>query len=165
MCRYFPVTLPDMKNINGVGDTKLERYGRQFVEEIKAYLEENPDARQKPVPDEQTIFPTASLKRKRKKGETVKKTRELFEKGLSIKQIANERKLALSTIADHFERMILNGEEIDIDRLVEPAKQDMIKKMFLSLNTTKLTPVVEGLGGKINYEEAKIVRAVLEKDK
>jgi ATP-dependent DNA helicase RecQ len=42
MCRHFPVTLPDMRNINGVGDTKLKQYGRQFIEVIKAYLEENP---------------------------------------------------------------------------------------------------------------------------
>jgi len=28
ICRRFPSTLPEMKKIGGVGDTKLERYGR-----------------------------------------------------------------------------------------------------------------------------------------
>jgi len=37
MCRYFPATLADMRRINGVGDAKLERYGREFVHEIKEY--------------------------------------------------------------------------------------------------------------------------------
>ena len=27
-CRYFPATLPDMRRISGVGDAKLERYGK-----------------------------------------------------------------------------------------------------------------------------------------
>jgi ATP-dependent DNA helicase RecQ len=41
MCREFPVTLPDMRGISGVGDAKLERYGKDFVQEIKRYLSEN----------------------------------------------------------------------------------------------------------------------------
>ena len=42
MCRRFPSTLPEMKRIGGVGDTKLERYGEDFIAEIKRYLDENP---------------------------------------------------------------------------------------------------------------------------
>lgn len=38
MCRQFPVTLPDMRRISGVGDAKLERYGEDFVQKIKMYL-------------------------------------------------------------------------------------------------------------------------------
>lgn len=42
MCRYYPAALPDMRNINGVGDAKLERYGAAFIKAIKAYLDEHP---------------------------------------------------------------------------------------------------------------------------
>ena len=105
-------------------------YGRQFIDEIKVYLEENPDIRIEPVPDEQSIFPEKDLKPKRKKGETVEKTRELFNKGLSVKQIAKERGLTLPTVSGHFERMILNGEDIDIDRLVDPGKQEQPQSFF-----------------------------------
>jgi len=42
MCRRFPLTLSDMRKISGVGDTKLERYGKDFVREIGIYLDENP---------------------------------------------------------------------------------------------------------------------------
>jgi hypothetical protein len=31
-----------MKKIGGVGDTQLERYGEDFIAEIKRYLDENP---------------------------------------------------------------------------------------------------------------------------
>ncbi len=37
MCRQFPVTAAEMRRIAGVGDVKLERYGGEFVAEIKAY--------------------------------------------------------------------------------------------------------------------------------
>jgi ATP-dependent DNA helicase RecQ len=37
MCRHYPVKLSDMRMINGVGDAKLERYGDDFIAEIKKY--------------------------------------------------------------------------------------------------------------------------------
>jgi ATP-dependent DNA helicase RecQ len=43
MCRYYPVTSADMRNISGVGDVKLERYGEYFIREIQKYLDDNPD--------------------------------------------------------------------------------------------------------------------------
>lgn len=42
MCRFHPVTPSDMRNISGVGDMKLDRYGEFFIREIRDYLDENP---------------------------------------------------------------------------------------------------------------------------
>jgi ATP-dependent DNA helicase RecQ len=42
MCRRYPTAIPDMAEISGVGGIKLERYGRQFITSIRAYLEKNP---------------------------------------------------------------------------------------------------------------------------
>ncbi len=41
MCRHFPKTEPEMQQITGVGNVKLERYGREFIAEIRAYIESN----------------------------------------------------------------------------------------------------------------------------
>jgi ATP-dependent DNA helicase RecQ len=45
MCRHFPRTEPEMRRISGVGDVKLERYGREFIEEIRTYVGNNPETR------------------------------------------------------------------------------------------------------------------------
>lgn len=37
MCRHFPETLPDLRKISGVGNAKLERYGMDFLQEIRKY--------------------------------------------------------------------------------------------------------------------------------
>jgi len=37
MCRHFPKTASEMRRISGVGDVKLERYGEEFLEEIRSY--------------------------------------------------------------------------------------------------------------------------------
>jgi ATP-dependent DNA helicase RecQ len=41
MSRLYPVTAAKMRGVHGVGDVKLERYGDDFVTEIKAYVDEN----------------------------------------------------------------------------------------------------------------------------
>ncbi len=42
MSRHYPVAPAEMRRIHGVGDVKLERYGGDFVAEIKAYVDDNP---------------------------------------------------------------------------------------------------------------------------
>ena len=159
MCRYYPATLPDMKKISGVGDTKLERYGTDFISVIKNYLDNNPEIS---IQDRQAFVSPESLPEKKPKGETLEKTYELFKNGFSLEHIAKERNLAITTIAVHLEQLIRTGRDIDIARLVDPAKQDKIKKTFLTLQTWSLNPVVEHFNGAIGYDEAKFIRAYLQ---
>lgn len=42
MCRQYPVTSAELRRIAGVGDVKLERYGDDFLGEIRAYRESTP---------------------------------------------------------------------------------------------------------------------------
>ncbi|MHB8844780.1 MAG: DNA helicase RecQ [Nitrospirota bacterium] len=37
MCRRYPTTAAELRQISGVGDVKLERYGDAFISEIRAY--------------------------------------------------------------------------------------------------------------------------------
>jgi ATP-dependent DNA helicase RecQ len=37
MCRHMPMTASEMRQVSGVGDVKLARYGKDFLEEITAY--------------------------------------------------------------------------------------------------------------------------------
>ena len=39
MCVHFPKTASEMRMISGVGDVKLERYGEEFLKEIRSYGE------------------------------------------------------------------------------------------------------------------------------
>lgn len=42
MCRQYPKTASEMRRISGVGDVKLERYGEEFLAEIRIHGENNP---------------------------------------------------------------------------------------------------------------------------
>ncbi|MFQ5715264.1 MAG: DNA helicase RecQ [Candidatus Scalinduaceae bacterium] len=159
MCIYYPATLNDMKRISGVGDNKLERYGIDFTDEIKTYLDENPGIS---IPGRKPVTPFVNMSHQNTKGETIEKTYELFKEGFSIKEIAKERNLATSTITGHLEGLIRDGRDIEIDRLVDPAKRNTIEKLFLTLKTWNTGPVVENSNGTVSYDEAKLVRAYVQ---
>ena len=40
MCKRLPTTPAEFLEVSGVGQVKLERYGEQFLNEIRSYLEE-----------------------------------------------------------------------------------------------------------------------------
>ncbi|MCL4476057.1 MAG: helix-turn-helix domain-containing protein [Nitrospirae bacterium] len=71
------------------------------------------------------------------------------------------RNLAPSTIASHLEQLIRDGQDIDMDRLVDPAKRKEIEELFLSLGQWSLNPVIAHFNGAVSYEEARLVRALL----
>jgi ATP-dependent DNA helicase RecQ len=158
MCRYYPATFPDMAGISGVGDAKLEHYANDFIKEIKTYLDENPGIS---IPENQLYASSIMPPRKKITGGTIEKTYELFTKGLSINEITRVRNLTVSTITGHIEQLIVDGREIDMDRLVKRARLDEISKFFLTRQSWQLNPVIEHFKGTVSYDEAKLVRAYL----
>ncbi len=158
MCRHYPASLSDMRKISGVGDAKLERYGGFFIQEIEKYLNDNPGIS---TPDGQCGGPDISPSHKKKKGETVEKTYELYTKGYSIKDMAKLRNLSSTTIVLHLEKLIRNGCDIAVDRFVDPLKRQKIEELFRKMRQWDLNPVIEHFAGTVSYEEARLVRACM----
>jgi len=88
-------------------------------------------------------------------------TLQLLRQGLSYSEIASQRRLKPSTIANHIVELAAKGEKFEIDRHISPAKQTMIKSIFAKLGTARLKPIVESASGRINYDEARLVRAAI----
>ncbi len=161
MCVYYPSTLNDMKMVSGVGDTKLESYGTDFSMVIIAHLNDNPGIS---IPERKSVPLPVSTSQQRVQGGTIERTYELFREGLSIKEIAKARNLATSTITGHFENLIRSGREIEIDRLIDPVKRNTIEELFLKLQIWNTGSIVEHSKGTISYDEAKLVRANIQKE-
>ena len=160
MCCCYPLTLSDMAEITGVGDVKLERYGEEFIKAVRTYIDENPEIL---IPEKQSFASPVNPVRTKITGETVEKTFELLSQGHSVEKIAESRNLAESTIAKHIEQLIMDGREIDMDHLVDRSKQEEIGKIFQSLQSWQLKPVIERFKGSVSYEEAKYVRAFMQR--
>jgi uncharacterized protein YpbB len=79
----------------------------------------------------------------------------MFDKGLAIARIAEERRLAESTIQGHLCFFIEKGT-LDINRLLSPEKQEAIEAALAIVSNNSLKAVKEELGDdNCSYGEIK----------
>ncbi len=150
MATYFPRSRSDFRTISGVGERKLEKYGELFLEEIIGYCKER-NIEPKPIGIRNHHAETITS--------TLQETLELYNQNLAIEEIARKRNLTTGTIVAHIGKLILSGEEIDIDKLVDIDKQEHIVSVMSIIGSEKLAPIKEELGDDCTYEEIYLVRA------
>jgi ATP-dependent DNA helicase RecQ len=88
----------------------------------------------------------------------------LLDDGLTLKEIAVLRGVTEATIIGHIEKLVEEGEKVDLKHVL-PNKKVVtdIEKAFKKLKTEKLSPVYEHLQGKYSYEMIRLVR-ILQKN-
>jgi RecA/RadA recombinase len=80
----------------------------------------------------------------------------LFDKGISLTNIASVRGLAVTTIEGHIAQFIKTGD-VNIKKMVSDEKVCAIQAAFQELQTTSLTAVKEKLGDDFSYGEIRMV--------
>ena len=157
MATYLPQNDWEMRKISGVGDLKFDKYGADFLREIKDYCLKN---------GEVSRLALKSPKRERKQrtkrdakgNDTYHTTLDMFRDGFPIPEIARERGLAVSTIENHLARFIATGE-VSLDQFVSLEKVEPIRAAILKFNDSgALSPIKEFLGDDYSYGE---IRAVI----
>lgn len=89
-------------------------------------------------------------------------TKEMLQKKMTTEEIAKARDITEDTVINHIEKLLEQGETIDISHTLPKKKElEKIEKAFKGLKTTKLTPVFDELGGKVSFTVLKLVRAYL----
>jgi ATP-dependent DNA helicase RecQ len=169
MAVYYPGNLDALSGISGVGEVKLKKFGETFLESITSYCDEKGIETQKEPVNTKTSSAktssqtkTASTAPTASTSSTIYETFELYNEGLSITEMADKRSLKETTIAAHLERLILNGEEIDIDRFVSIGDRKEIERALDEIGEDgieMLRPIKDLLGDNISYDQIKLVRA------
>lgn len=86
-------------------------------------------------------------------------TFDLYNKGLSIDEMAQARELTPNTIVEHLCYLIENKLPVEIKKFVKPARQKEIIDVIGKVGAEKLSPIKEALGDDFSWEEIKLVRA------
>ena len=115
MVEKLPSNEDEFSQIIGVGQAKLEKYAASFLKLI--------DAHQKP----QVLRTKKPRKGNGKKGDTHKKSFELFQDGFSVKEISEKRGLAETTIYGHLMKIHELGSEIDLHKLIPSEELEKIQ--------------------------------------
>ncbi|MCG8826783.1 DNA helicase RecQ [Tenacibaculum dicentrarchi] len=137
-----PQTDSAFLSISGVGQRKLEVYGGEFMEEIRAFIKE----------------------KKKGKKDTTLETYNLYKEGFSIDEIADKRSLKAQTIFSHLSKLYLEGKDVNLDKFIDENTIKLISNAKKVLkNEPTLKPYFEFLGEKVPYEQIRIGLTILQK--
>lgn len=141
-----PKTLQQLQYISGVGESKLERYGQAFLDEIKKY------------PRHELLDNSLS--------DSVNKTLVYYLQDMDIETIVATREIQPGTVYSHFAEAITAGllEPTDVLSLDEDEYEIIYNAFELAgyeANAPKLKPVFDLLEGEFDYDVLRCVAASL----
>lgn len=144
-----PMSDEEFLAIDGVGKTKLEKYGSEFINAIIEFQKSK-----------------VSNTKIKKESATYKTTLEMFENGNSVEEIAKTRKLGLSTVISHLAKLYLDGVDIDVSQFISDEEILQLEKARTELeNPNALKPYFDHFEEKMGYDKIRFGLAVLEKKK
>jgi ATP-dependent DNA helicase RecQ len=145
MVKKRPLTELDINRISGVGGQKLARYGKVFLAEISRY-------------------PLSELLDNRLSA-TVNETLMLYQQGIDVEKIAQQRDVKQSTIYTHLADAIEVGL-LDVHDVTGLSKAEFNEIVFVlesqeDQEKGRLKPVYDELVGEYDYGVLKCVQAAI----
>jgi uncharacterized protein YpbB len=158
---HLPDTLAGLNKIKGIGKRLAEKYGTELVALVADYRRQH-HIKEVTLPDSTINEPAANDKKKSVKKEDSKRfSLELFNKGLSMLEIADERGLTVQTIEGHLAFFVKKGE-LAITGLVAEDKHWTIEQKAAALPGSSLRELRTALGDDYSYGEINLVLAHLQ---
>ena len=154
MATEFPITLEELKNIQGVGDGKTRQpYAKAFVELIKKYCEENDIERQ------------YDLRIRTRAKDSMRKLKILqnIDRRIALDDIANALGIDFEDLLDELEGIVIySGNKINIDyfldEIMDPGDVADIYEFFREQENDDLEAAYEEFGNDISENEIRLVR-------
>lgn len=152
MATYFPHSPNSLRQLYGLGQFKVEKYGETFLTLIKTYCQDN-HLSEKPK------IVIANGSRKNRTEEVI----ELYNDGRTIPDLAQFFMVKQATIIDHLYKGVTSGREMRQSNLLElsqlsPAQQQQALEQFATIGPDRLKPIFEALAETIPYDELHLLR-------
>jgi ATP-dependent DNA helicase RecQ len=153
MAIQYPVNLDELQNISGVGAGKAQRYGAEFVEIIKKYVEEKEIIR----PLDMVVKSVVN-----KSGIKVYIIQSIDMKR-PLEDIAEAKGLEMSELISEIEAIVNSGTRINLDYYVnnsidEERQHDIYAYFREEAESDSLEEAIKELGNEFEEEEIRLIR-------
>ncbi len=153
MATEYPVTLEELKNIQGVGEGKVRQpYAKEFVNLIKSYCDENEIERHSDL-RVRTVAKKSILK---------VKIIQAIDRQIALDDIATAQGLEFEELLDEVEAIVYSGTKLNIDYFLEEVMDedhvDDIYDYFADSETDSLEAAIQELGSECSDDEIRLVR-------
>lgn len=152
MALKYPITIDELSNVHGVGDGKAKKYGKDFVELISRYVEENDIMR----PDDFVVKSTGS-------NSAIKLyIIQNVDRKLRLDDIASSKGMSMVDFIKEMEAIVFSGTKLNInywiDEVLDEEQQEEIHEYFMESETDKISDAVEEFDGEYEEEELRLYR-------
>ena len=152
MTHKYPISLEEFKNINGVGEGKVNKFGNYFIKLIKEYIEEN----QIQKPDDLVL---------RTSGEKSSKKLSLIQnidKKIPLDEISDSRGIEFTELLSELESIVFSGTKLDIDyyleEILDEDQHEELKEYFIDSESEDISDALEEFDGDYDEEELRLYR-------
>jgi ATP-dependent DNA helicase RecQ len=152
MALKYPTTLDELSNVHGVGEGKAKKYGKEFVEMINRYVEENDIIR----PDDLVVKSTGA-----------NSANKLYiiqniDRKLSLDDIASAKGLTMDALLKEMEQIVYAGTKLNIkywiDDILDEDQQEEIHDYFMESETDRIEDALKEFDGEYDIDELRLMR-------
>jgi ATP-dependent DNA helicase RecQ len=156
---YLPTTPDQLRQIQGFGEVKIKKYGKQFCEAVASYCKDNNNIhRRKQVKVEKLQHGKKALE-----SDTKRQTLFLHQQGYCIEKIAAMRGLTVSTVETHLAFYIERGE-LNIEDLLTPEQIATIRRAINIAENRLYSTIRAKLPDEFSFGQIRLVMADLMKE-
>jgi ATP-dependent DNA helicase RecQ len=153
MAIQYPITIDELQNISGVGAGKAQRYGKEFVEIIKKYVDEKEIIR----PLDMVVKSVVN-----KSGMKVYIIQSIDMKR-PLEDIAEAKGLEMSELIGEIEAIVNYGTRINLDYYInmvidEERQHDIYSYFREEAESDSLEEAITELGNEFEEEEIRLIR-------
>ncbi|MFC3197441.1 DNA helicase RecQ [Parapedobacter deserti] len=153
MCTHYPITIDELKQIHGVGAGKAMKFGSQFVQLIKQYVEENEIDR----PQDLVIKGTAN------KSALKVSIIQNIDRKIGLEDIAHAKGISYEDLLKEVESIVNSGTKLNlgyfVDEIIDEDRQDEVFDYFRSAEVDSIDQALRDLGSEdYTYEEIQLMR-------
>ena len=150
MCEYLPTTSKELRQISGIGNVRLKKYGEEILDTIREYMKTY------------EVKPSKTIdipKPKPSKPKSSQVTFDLYTSGKTIPEIAKERSLVVGTIKAHLAEYVASGD-IDITELMPEEKYLELRELMEKLTYSGFGDLKSQIDEKFSFAEMRLVQSV-----
>ncbi|MCT1531453.1 DNA helicase RecQ [Sphingobacterium daejeonense] len=153
MCTHYPVTIDELKQIQGVGSGKAMKFGAPFVELIKKYVEDNDIDR----PQDLVIKSTAN------KSALKVSIIQNIDRKISLEDIASSKGISYEDLLREVESIVNSGTKLNIgyfvDEMIDQDRQDEVYDYFKTAENDAIESALDELGEEdYSFEDIQLMR-------
>ncbi len=153
MANQYPITMDELKNIQGVGSGKALKFGKPFIDLIQTYVDENSIER----PQDMVVKSVVN-----KSGKKVYIIQSIDRK-IPLEDIAKAKGMTFDELLEELEHIIDSGTKVNIDYyindVVDEDRLEEVYEYFMEAETPDIEAALEELDDEdYTAEELRIIR-------